>query len=50
MLGVVKDFFRENLNEVVGTYFDGEKIFVVNDGSDVEHLAEKISIACSRKV
>ena len=54
------NFFREDLSEVVGAYFDGEKIFVVNmsensavvevdaNGSDVEHLAEKISIACSR--
>ena len=62
MFGVVKNFFREDLSEVVGAYFDGEKIFVVNlsensavvevdaDSSDVEHLAEKISIACSRKV
>lgn len=54
------DFFREDLSEVVGAYFDGSKIFVVNlsenlqsvevdaDGSDVEHLAEKISIACNQ--
>ena len=44
------NFFREDLNEVVGAYFDGQKIFIVNDGSDIEHLVEKNSIACGRKV
>ena len=52
------DFFRADLSEVVGAYFDGEKIFVVHlsekfetvavdaDSSAAEHLAEKISRVC----
>ena len=57
----VKKFFREDVSEVVGAYFDGEKIFVVRltekfetieldaTGSDIEHLAEKISLACKER-
>ena len=30
------NFFREDLSEIVGAYFDGEKIFVA-------HLSRKIS-------
>ena len=51
----LEKIFRENLSEVVGAYFDGEKIFVVRltekfetteldaDASEIEHIAEKIS-------
>ena len=54
------NFFREDLSEVVGAYFDGEKIFVAHlsekfeaieidsDGSDAEQLAEKISLICTQ--
>ena len=57
----VKKFFREDVSEVVGAYFDGEKIFVVRltekfetveteaDVSEVEQLAEKISLVCKQK-
>ena len=56
-----KNFFREDLGEVVGAYFDGEKIFIVRltekfetieidaDGAEPEQLAEKISLACTQK-
>ena len=56
-----KNFFREDLGEVVGAYFDGEKIFIVRltekfetieidaDGAEPEQLAEKISLACAQK-
>ncbi len=54
------NFFREDLSNVVGAYFDGDKIFIVHlsensetvtidaDGSDVEQLAEKISLVCTQ--
>ena len=57
----LEKFFRENLSEVVGAYFDGEKIFVVRltekfetteldaDASEIEHIVEKISLVCSQK-
>ena len=57
----MKNFFRENLDEVVGAYFDGEKIFVVRlteifetaeidaAGDELDRLAEKISLVCARK-
>ena len=57
----LKKFFREDLDEIVGAYFDGEKIFVVHltenfeaadvdaDGSEPERLAEKISLVCAQK-
>ncbi len=57
----LKKFFREDLEEVVGAYFDGEKIFLARltekletfevdaDGVEPAHLAEKISLACVQK-
>ena len=54
------NFFREDLSEIVGAYFDGEKIFVAHlsekvetfeidaDSSEIERLAEKISLVCNR--
>ncbi|MBR2519023.1 MAG: hypothetical protein IKE46_04460 [Selenomonadaceae bacterium] len=57
----VKNFFREDTGEVVGAYFDGEKIFLARltetfetveisaDGDEFEHLAEKISEACRQR-
>ena len=51
----LEKFFWENLSEIIGAYFDGEKIFVVRltekfetleidaDASEIEHIAEKIS-------
>ena len=60
-LASVKKIFREDISEVVGAYFDGEKIFVVRltkkfetvefdaDSSDIENLAEKISLACKER-
>ena len=57
----LKNFFREDLSEVIGAYFDGEKIFIARltekfetveidaDGSEVERLAEKISLVCKQK-
>ena len=56
-----KNFFREDLREVIGAYFDGDKIFVVRltdtletaeidaDSSNSEHLAEKISLVCRQR-
>lgn len=61
MIQELKNFFREDLSEVIGAYFDGEKIFIVRltekfetlevdaDGSEVERLAEKISLVCRQK-
>lgn len=55
------NFFREDLREVIGAYFDGDKIFLVHmgdrlnsaeidvDDADIEHLAEKISHACRQR-
>jgi len=60
-LTAAKKFFREDVSEVVGAYFDGEKIFVVRltekfetvevdaDASEVEHIAEKISLVCKER-
>ena len=57
----LKNFFREDVDEVVGAYFDGEKIFLVRltekletfevdaDGAEPAHFAEKISLACTQK-
>ena len=57
----LKKFFREDSDEIVGAYFDGEKIFVVRsaenfeaaeveaDGAEPELLAEKISLVCAQK-
>lgn len=61
MIERLKKFFRQNLSEIIGAYFDGEKIFVVRltkkfetvevdaDGSEPERLAEKISLVCTQK-
>lgn len=61
MITKLKNFFREDLSEVVGAYFDGEKIFVTRqadkfetveieaDGFELEHIAEKISLVCRQK-
>ena len=60
-LTAAKKFFREDVSEVVGAYFDGDKIFVGwltenfktveldADSTDVEHLAEKISLVCKER-
>ena len=57
----LKNFFKADVSEVVGAYFDGEKIFVVRfteefevveveaEGFEVEQLAEKISLMCREK-
>lgn len=57
----LKNFFKADVSEVVGAYFDGEKIFVVRlteefevveveaEGFEVEQLAEKISLTCREK-
>ena len=56
-----KNFFREDVSEVVGGYFDGEKIFVVRlaekietaavraEAADFERVAEKISLVCRQR-
>lgn len=61
MIEWLKKFFRQNLSEIIGAYFDGEKIFVVRltkkfetvevdaDGAEPERLAEKISLVCIQK-
>lgn len=61
ILAMVKNFFREDMSEVISAYFDGEKIFIARltqkietleveaDGLEIEHLAEKISLACKQK-
>ena len=55
------NFFKENLSEVIGAYFDGEKIFIVRltgkfetievdaDAAEIEHLAKKIAEVCNQK-
>ena len=62
------NFFKEDFSEVVGAYFDGEKIYLsrrINDDveninvnfsvsteygvSDIEQVAEKISMICSQR-
>ena len=60
-LARLKNFFSEDLSEIIGAYFDGEKIFVVRltenfeavevdaDGAEPELLAEKISLVCAQK-
>ena len=61
MIERLKKFFREDVSEIVGAYFDGEKIFIVRltesfetaevdaDDADIESLAEKISRVCTRR-
>lgn len=60
-LSAAKNFFREDTGEIVGSYFDGETIFLVRltdivdtaeisaDGEDFAQLAEKISVACRQR-
>lgn len=55
------NFFREDVREAVGAYFDGNKIFVAHlaenvdtaevdaDSAELEHLAEKISLTCRQR-
>lgn len=57
----IKKFFVEDGGEVIGAYFDGERIFIARltkkfetieieaDGSEIEQVAEKISQACKQK-
>ena len=57
----LKKFFREDANEIISAYFDGEKIFISRltkkfetieieaDGAEVAELAEKISKICAEK-
>lgn len=57
----LKNFFREDTSEIIGAYFDGEKIFIARltekietieldaDGTELEQLAEKISLACTQR-
>ena len=57
----LKKFFREDLSEIIGAYFDGEKIFIARltekfetvevdaDSFEIERLAEQISIVCNQK-
>ena len=57
----VKQFFVEDMGEVIGAYFDGEKIFIARltkkfetveveaYGLEIERLAEKISVVCKEK-
>ena len=61
LLERLKNFFREDLSEIIGAYFDGEKIFIVHSAekfetveieaadSEPEILAEKISFICRQK-
>ena len=55
------NFFRGDISEIVGAYFDGAKIFVVRltekfetvavnaDALDIEHVAEKILLVCRQR-
>lgn len=57
----LKKFFHEDMGEVIGAYFDGEKIFIVRltekfetveadaYGLEIEQVAEKISLVCKQK-
>ena len=59
-LAQVTKFFRADLSEVIGAYFDGDKIFIVRltenfetieidaDSSELEHIAKKISLTCQQ--
>ena len=60
-LAAAKKFFREEAGEIIGAYFDGEKLFVVRltekfetveldaYGEELEQLAEKISLTCKER-
>ena len=57
----LKKFLREDMGEIIGAYFDGEKIFIARltkkfetveveaYGLEIEQLAEKISDVCKEK-
>lgn len=61
MIDKLRKFFREDTGEVIGAYFDGEKIFIARltekfetttlDAPDatIEELAEKISLLCKQR-
>ena len=61
MINKLKKFFREDMGEVIGAYFDGDKIFIVRltekfetteldvDSAKLEWLAEKISATCRQR-
>ena len=61
ILSRMRDFFKEATGAVVGAYFDGERLFVVQltekfetveveaDGSEFEQIAAQIAQICSRK-
>ena len=61
MIDKLKKFFREDTGEVIGAYFDGDKIFIVRltekfetteldaDSTELEWLAEKISATCRQR-
>lgn len=61
MIDKLKNYFREDTSAIIGAYFDGEKIFITchtekletieveADGSEIERLAEKISLVCKQK-
>ena len=61
MIGRLKNFFREDTDEVIGAYFDGGKIFIARltenfatieldaEGAELEQLAKKISFMCVQK-
>lgn len=63
---MIVDFFKEDFSEVIGAYYDGEKIFLARhlngtkdfaeeifspdkDISEIEQLAEKIFVMCSKR-
>ena len=62
---MILDFLKENYSEVVGAYFDGEKLYferrlndkvekdevnlmLADDVSEIEQIAEKISVTCAK--
>ena len=61
ILSRVRDFFKETTGAIVGAYFDGERLFVVQltekfetveveaDGSEFEQIAAQIAQICRRK-
>ena len=66
MLELILDFLKEDFSEVIGAYYDGEKIFLARrlngtkdfaeenfspaaDVSEIEQIAEKIFVMCSKR-
>lgn len=58
MIEALKQFFREDTGEIIGAYFDGDKLYITHstetidiatESSEVEQLAEKISSTCKQK-